>query len=274
MSNNVLKHGIQLTGLEQSQLFLPIDRIKPNPDHPRLAKNNDKLVSLGESIKRAGVKSPVLVCKDGVDFVLISGHRRVTAAIYAGLEEVPARILPGKASAYWDDIFCADLLGVGLNHLEKALYIGQLVSSGIAKEELCLRTGLKPSSISEYLGINRIPRRVCKELIVNDHTGMRFLIELSKSGDQNEISEAYSHYKKHNQLPERQKRGYKYNLEKIKLQALLEKLNNYAKRSDCLDYCADAEIDEKIRTAIVELQRSLHSKGWFVPSTFDTSNHR
>lgn len=72
---------------------VPIERIDPNPEQPRLVFNQDTLEELAASIREHGVLQPILVRPIGVNrFQLIAGERRWRASKLAGLETIPALI--------------------------------------------------------------------------------------------------------------------------------------------------------------------------------------
>ncbi len=72
---------------------VPIDRIDPNPEQPRLVFNQETLEELAASIREHGVLQPILVRPIGVNrFQLIAGERRWRASKLAGLETIPALI--------------------------------------------------------------------------------------------------------------------------------------------------------------------------------------
>jgi ParB family chromosome partitioning protein len=72
---------------------VPIDRIDPNPEQPRLVFNQDTLEELAASIREHGVLQPILVRPTGVNrFQLIAGERRWRASTMAGLETIPALV--------------------------------------------------------------------------------------------------------------------------------------------------------------------------------------
>ena len=92
---------------EESATDIEISRIHSFANHPFKVLDDDKMDDLVESIKQNGVLTPVLVRPDkNNSYEMISGHRRMHAAIKAGLETIPANIqreelLPSeKAFAY------------------------------------------------------------------------------------------------------------------------------------------------------------------------------
>ena len=68
-----------------------IDKIHPFKNHPFKVLDDEKMDDLVESIRANGVLTPVLVRPDGDGgYEMISGHRRMHAAIRAELEVIPA----------------------------------------------------------------------------------------------------------------------------------------------------------------------------------------
>ena len=73
--------------------IIPLDRIEPNPEQPRLAFNEETLQELSASIREHGVLQPILVRPlEGNRYQLIAGERRWRASKLAGLDSIPALI--------------------------------------------------------------------------------------------------------------------------------------------------------------------------------------
>lgn len=71
---------------------IPVDRIKSNPDNPRLTFRQGELEELQESIRRYGVQVPIAVFKRGSDYMLIDGERRWRCASKLNLKTIPALV--------------------------------------------------------------------------------------------------------------------------------------------------------------------------------------
>lgn len=154
---------------------IPISRINIDPNNPRMLsversslkneiaetdplyekKKNEieKLQSLANSIKKVGVRHAVEVYKNGSDYNLISGERRLLASILAGKEEIPAKILDSiptetdlKLLQWIENIEREDLT---LN--EKIENIDQLVKAYNNSGEHKINT----VSLSEILGCSK-----------------------------------------------------------------------------------------------------------------------
>jgi len=72
---------------------VPVDRIDPNPNQPRLSFDEDSLKELASSVKEHGVLQPILVrpTHDG-RYELVAGERRWRATKIAGIADIPALI--------------------------------------------------------------------------------------------------------------------------------------------------------------------------------------
>ena len=76
---------------EESAMEIEINRIHAFKDHPFKVLDGEKMADLVESVKINGVLTPVLLRADGEDgYEMISVHRRMHAAVLAGLETIPA----------------------------------------------------------------------------------------------------------------------------------------------------------------------------------------
>ena len=76
---------------EESAMEIEIDKIKPFAGHPFKVIDDEKMQDLVESIKEFGVLTPVLIRPNQNEgYEMISGHRRMHAALQAGLITVPA----------------------------------------------------------------------------------------------------------------------------------------------------------------------------------------
>lgn len=76
---------------------IPTDKLHTFEGHPFQVIDNEEMDNLAESIKAQGIISPLIVrpMEEKTDeYEVISGHRRLYAAIKAGLTEVPALIYP------------------------------------------------------------------------------------------------------------------------------------------------------------------------------------
>ena len=77
---------------EETSLEIGIEEITPFKNHPFKVVDDPAMEELTTSIRLNGVLTPVLVRPMGDGYEMISGHRRMHAAIKAGLTTIPAII--------------------------------------------------------------------------------------------------------------------------------------------------------------------------------------
>ena len=75
---------------------IQVDKLRTFEGHPFKVLDDEDMNNLTESIKAQGIISPLIVraIESTDEYEVISGHRRLHAAIKAGLSEVPALIYP------------------------------------------------------------------------------------------------------------------------------------------------------------------------------------
>ena len=81
---------------------LPISQLHPFEGHPFQVQDNEEMDALVESIQTGGILTPLMVRPlegKANAYEVISGHRRLHAAIKAGMETVPAFITPMNRDA-------------------------------------------------------------------------------------------------------------------------------------------------------------------------------
>lgn len=83
-------------------VHLPISQLHPFAGHPFQVQDNEEMDALVESIQAGGILTPLMVRPlegKANAYEVISGHRRLHAAIKAGMETVPAFITPMNRDA-------------------------------------------------------------------------------------------------------------------------------------------------------------------------------
>ena len=73
---------------------IPVEKIHPFEGHPYKVLDNEEMNTLIESIQEQGILSPIHLrpIENTDEYEVISGHRRLHAAVKAGIKEVPAFI--------------------------------------------------------------------------------------------------------------------------------------------------------------------------------------
>ena len=73
---------------------IPVSKLRPFEGHPFKVKDDEEMNTLIESVHTVGILSPLIVrpIENTEEYEVISGHRRLHAAVKAGIIEVPALI--------------------------------------------------------------------------------------------------------------------------------------------------------------------------------------
>lgn len=73
---------------------IPVSKLRPFAGHPFKVKDDAEMNTLIESVQTTGILSPLIVrpIESTEEYEVISGHRRLHAAVKAGITEVPALI--------------------------------------------------------------------------------------------------------------------------------------------------------------------------------------
>ena len=147
-------------------LFLPVDRIVPNPNQPRTQFSQPELEELAASIRALGILQPLTVRRAEDGWELVAGERRLRAAQMAGLETVPCveREADENDSALL--ALVENLQRQDLHYLEEAAAIADyLLQTGVTQEEAAARLGRSPSALANKLRLLRLSPD-CRRMLV------------------------------------------------------------------------------------------------------------
>lgn len=168
-----------------------LSEIRSNPYQPRKTFNDEALHELAESIKNYGVFQPIIVKKSIKGYDLIAGERRVRASKLAGLDKIPAIIKDFSDDMMREIALLENLQRENLTAIELAwAYKGIIDSLHITQDELANKLGKSRSSITNVLGLLRLPTKV-QDMILEGKISMGHARELSKLDD-NELIIKYA----------------------------------------------------------------------------------
>jgi ParB family chromosome partitioning protein len=86
---------MKMKNTRNQQVNIPISKLRPFEGHPFKVKDDEEMNTLIESVQIQGILSPLIVrpIENTDEYEVISGHRRLHAAIKAGITEVPALVV-------------------------------------------------------------------------------------------------------------------------------------------------------------------------------------
>jgi len=172
-------------------IYLPLDKVQPNPYQPRRIFDRNSLDELAMSIREYGVLQPISVrLINGHRYELVAGERRLRASKLAELESIPAVVcdISDKDSAVL--ALVENLQRQNLHYLEEAEGFQNLMTDyGFTQEELAERVGKNQSTIANKLRVLRLSKAVQRILIEHELTERhaRALLKLTDEDRQIEV---------------------------------------------------------------------------------------
>ena len=186
---NSFESNILESASEEDIKQINLSEIRSNPYQPRKTFNQEALQELADSIKAYGVFQPIIVKKSIKGYDLVAGERRVKASKLAGMETIPAIVKDFSDEMMREIALLENLQRENLTSIELAwAYKGIIDSLHITQDELAAKIGKSRSSVTNTLGLLRLPNSV-QNMILDGKLSMGHARELSKIEDNDKIIE-------------------------------------------------------------------------------------
>lgn len=144
---------------------VPLERVAPNPQQPRMRFPAAELEQLAASIRRHGVLQPIVVSRAGDGFQLVAGHRRVLAARLAGRTSIPA-VVRDDVTDRLELALVENIQRTDLNGLEEARAYRLLMETyGLTQEQLGERVGKAQPTVANTLRLLSAPQLLQDALV-------------------------------------------------------------------------------------------------------------
>lgn len=146
---------------------LEIANIRPNPFQPRADFDQQALDELKESIRQKGLIQPVTVRPRGEGiYELISGERRIRAAMELGLMTVPAYILNVTTDEDMLEMaLIENLQREHLNPIEIAISYQRLMHDvGLTPEDVAKKVAKDRTTVVNFLRLLKLPEKIKSSL--------------------------------------------------------------------------------------------------------------
>lgn len=184
-----------------SVFHIEVDKIMPNPDQPRKAFDDAGIRDLASSIREFGLLQPIVVTKverevptgTEVEYILISGERRLMASKMLGLERIPAIIR--NVSLHQERLELAIIENIQreqLNAIETARAMARLQDEfRLTQREIAVRLGKSRETIANTVRLLDLPphvQRAIEEGKISESHG-RLLLTIEEPGLQQKLFE-------------------------------------------------------------------------------------
>ncbi len=150
---------IHSNGPEEGDIIhLGVYEIEDNPFQPRRVFSESEIASLSESLKEHDILQPILVRIIDGRYQLISGERRLRAAIKANWQTIPARIREADDRLVSELAIVENLQRKDLNPIEKALSFRRYIDEHRCTQEgLANRLKIDRSTVANLMRLLELP---------------------------------------------------------------------------------------------------------------------
>ena len=148
---------------------IAIDDIDPNTDQPRRDFDKEALEQLAQSIREAGVLSPILVVENGSRYRIVAGERRFRASRIAGLASVPCIVREMTSEQQMEAALIENLQREDLNPIEEAAAIRSLMQEcGYTQDQAAKKLGKSRPTIANSLRLLNLPKEITDLVVTGD----------------------------------------------------------------------------------------------------------
>jgi len=164
--------------------LIPVDRIEPNPQQPRLAMDATMLEELAASIREHGVLQPILVRPLGNNqYQLIAGERRWRASRAAAQTTIPALVEEIDDDTALEIAIIENLQREDLSPLDEAAMFDRMVKDhGYSVRKLAQKLGKDKGYLENRLRLADAPEEI-RELVSLRKDTLSHAYELMKVSD-------------------------------------------------------------------------------------------
>ena len=161
----LIPEGESVLDSQQNFLNLPIEQIKTNPHQPRKSFSEETIEELAASIRQHGILQPLLVRREGYEYVLVAGERRLRAAYKAGIASVPVRVVSGNENELSEMSLIENLQREDLNPIEEAQAYQDLIDRfNYTQEMIAEKVGKSRTAITNSLRLLRLGNSIKDDL--------------------------------------------------------------------------------------------------------------
>ncbi|MFA5443902.1 MAG: ParB/RepB/Spo0J family partition protein [Bacteroidales bacterium] len=142
--------------------MVDIAQIEVNPEQPRKEFNEEALAELAASIRTLGLIQPITLRKLAANrYQVVSGERRLRAAVMAGLTRVPAYIRQVEDGELLEMALVENIQRENLDAMEIAFGFQRLIEEcSLTQEKLADRVGKKRATVANYLRLIQLPAEI------------------------------------------------------------------------------------------------------------------
>ncbi len=172
------------------EIYIPLDKILPNPEQPRREFDQTELESLGASLKTIQLQNILVEPANNGYYMLIDGERRTRAARLANLPTLRATVLrqttqPIKTMDRLLMALVANVQRTDLNPIEEGQAYAEMQAAGLSISEITRRTGIHHKRITDRLTWTKLSQEIqqlaASKQLPTDHRIAQAILTLPES---------------------------------------------------------------------------------------------
>ncbi|MBS4056544.1 MAG: ParB/RepB/Spo0J family partition protein [Bacteroidales bacterium] len=192
--------------MQQQIQYIKTNQLHESSLNPRKEFDQHGIDELAESIRQVGILQPIIarlnttVIKKTIPiYEVICGSRRLSAAVIAGLTEVPVILRDLSDEEAFDLMITENLQRKDVSPLEEAVAYQSLISKGTYDvHSLSIRFGKSESYIRQRVKLNDLINEF-KDLLRKEVINLSAALEIAKLNQDNQIELYDDSYKNHEQ---------------------------------------------------------------------------
>ena len=187
---------VRIASRSAEVMIVPISRIERSEYQPRKKFESQALEDLKKSIQEKGVIQPILLRRNGQNYQLIAGERRVRAATELGLKEIPALIRDiEKGDEILEISLIENIQREDLNPLEKARGYKRLTEEfGLSQEQVADKVAKDRATVANTMRLLELEEEI-KSMVENNRLNFgqaRALLAISPGAKRLELAKTAS----------------------------------------------------------------------------------
>lgn len=152
------RETIRAMGPMTENVRLPVGQIYSDPDRPLRRLRGEHLDELAQSMAAIGLIHPVIVCREGLRWLLVCGERRLEAARRLGWKMISSRPIPYLPPALRSVVRAAENLHRrACSLIEMIDVVLSLKEAGMAAEAAAQALGCRTTWVEALLAMARDP---------------------------------------------------------------------------------------------------------------------
>lgn len=166
--DDMLSEALAVGGATDQISQIAISKLTPDPQQPRKHFDEEALSELSESIRQHGIVQPLIVAKNGSQYIIIAGERRYRAAQMLGMKDVPVIVRSFGNQEKLEISLIENVQREDLTKLElAAAYLKLHDQFNLEYREIGSRVGKSESAVVNIMRLLRLPTKAKEALNQN-----------------------------------------------------------------------------------------------------------